>query len=298
MEEEIEKLLADYRLRGEAALVKEEKDYPSFKDLEKDYCALINEGNSIRVKILQNPDCCDKSTYMVLTNEVKGFVQGLRGKFKPLALVFLLTQRLYQFYKQKLEEAVNAGCDEEVINFNEQLYNLSKKYIYRKNIADLLYQKYKNFKQAIEIYKEIESSVDDKDYEYWKNYAELNAEYENFEKRDFCMTKYKIAKLKSDVKKVLDDKDYEKAINLYEELFSNTGDYSYKKEIANIYAVCYMDIKKAIKIYHSLEEQFGSDSMYWFQLSSLYEYNKNYYKEVLCIKKAIDIELSKPEVNE
>ncbi len=293
--ENIDKLLQDYSQKGEAALVKELKDYPSFADMEKEYCALINEGNLIRTQIIQNPDCCDDSTRMVLSNEVEGFIEGLRGKFRPLTLVFLLSKKLYNLYQTRLEEAKKNNDDNEYINLNEQLFNFSKKYVYHKNIADLLYQKYKNFKQAMELYKEIEPQAKENDVEFWNNYAELNAEYENFEKRDYCLRKKHIAQLKNDVKAELDKKNHKQAIKKYEELFKLTNDYSYQKEIANIYAVCFEDIKKAIKIYKSLEPQLKNDANYWFQLSSLYEYNNNYYREVLCIKKAIDIELKEPE---
>ena len=78
-------------------------------------------------------------------------------------------------------------------------------------------------------------------------------------------------------------------------MFKTTNDYSYQKDIANVYAIFFQDIKKAIKIYKSIEQNFENDANYWFQLSSLYEYNNNYYQEVLCIKKAIDIELKEPE---
>ena len=43
--ENIDKLLEEYRAKGEAALVKEIKDYPSFGDMERDYCNLINYLN-------------------------------------------------------------------------------------------------------------------------------------------------------------------------------------------------------------------------------------------------------------
>jgi len=293
--DDIDRLLKDYRQRGEASLKKEAGDYSSFKEMEADYCSLINEGNAIRKKILQTPDCCDVSTYRVLTNEVAGFTAGLRGKFKPLTMVFIFTQRLYDAYQKQLEEAEKSGNDEAIISLNEQLYNFTQKYIYRKNIADILYKKYKNFKQAMEIYEQIEPSVDDKDYEYWQNYAELNAEYEKYEKRDYCIHQAQLCKIKAEIKKNLDDKDYKAAIKKYENLFNITKDYTCKKEIANIYAVFFKDIKKAIKIYRSLEPELKSDAQYWYQLSSLYEYNENYYREVLCLKKAIDIELGEPE---
>ena len=34
---------------------------------------------------------------------------------------------------------------------------------------------------------------------------------------------------------------------------------------------------------------------YWYQFSDIYLHKKNYYKQVLCLQKAIDIELSEPE---
>lgn len=293
--ENIDNLLEEYRAKGEAALVKEIKDYPSFGDMERDYCNLINEGNSIRNLILQTPECCDDSTRTVLNNELEGFTEGLRGKFKTLTLVFLLSEKLYKIYKEKLEEAKNNNDDNEYININEQLFRFSKKYVYHKNIADLLYQKYKNFKQAMELYKEMEPVANEEDIEFWNNYAELNAEYDNSEKQKYCLTKKKIAQLKKDIKTELDNKEYKQAIKKYEELFKTTNDYSYKKDIANVYAIFFQDIKKAIKIYKSIEQNFENDANYWFQLSSLYEYNNNYYQEVLCIKKAIDIELKEPE---
>lgn len=295
MIENLDNLLEAYKDKGEKALKKEEKDYPSFKEFEAEYCSLINEGNSICSLILKNPDCCDRSTYLILSNTIEGFAQGLKGKFRPLSMVLLLSNKLYKAYKTLMDEAIQKGDDMEYINLNDQLFAFSKKYEYKKNIADILYQKYKNFKQAIEIYQEIEPLVGD-DIEFWNNYAELNAEYENYEKRDYCLQQKNISELKKELKKILDEKDYKKAIKINEELFKITNDYFYKKEIANIHAVCYEDVPKAIKMYKELEKVLGNDSNYWFQLSGLYNDRNNFYREVLCIQKAIDIELSEPEV--
>ena len=141
----------------------------------------------------------------------------------------------------------------------------------------------------------MESVANEEHIEFWNNYAELNAEYDNTEKQKYCLTKKKIAQLKKDIKTELDNKEYKHAIKKYEELFKTTNDYSYQKDMANVYAIFFQDIKKAIKIYKSIEQNFENDANYWFQLSSLYEYNNNYYQEVLCIKKAIVIELNEPE---
>ena len=50
----------------------------------------------------------------------------------------------------------------------------------------------------------MESVANEEDIEFWNNYAELNAEYDNTEKQKYCLTKKKIAQLKKDIKTELD----------------------------------------------------------------------------------------------
>lgn len=295
--EDIDNLLEQFKQKAQAALEKNVEDYPSFKDLEKEYFELINEGNSISKMILQHPEICDHSTYLILTKRVAyNFVDKIRGRYSALQLVPDITRKLFSLYKKRLEELKKEENYPDLINLNEQMYQFSKRYVYRKNIADILYQKYKNFKQAMEIYQEIEPE-NPKDPEYWNNYAELNEVYKNFEKRDFCLKQKEIHTLKKSVQKLIDEKDYDGAIKLDENLFALTQDYQYKLDIANIIAVCQLKPDKAIKMYKEFEPQKGSDKNYWYQLSDIYLQKKNYYKQVLCLQKAIDIELSEPEVN-
>jgi hypothetical protein len=44
------------------------KAYKNFGELETEYCALINEGNSIRKYIIENPNECDENSYKILTS--------------------------------------------------------------------------------------------------------------------------------------------------------------------------------------------------------------------------------------
>lgn len=293
--EQIDNLLEQFKQKAETALEKKVEDYTDFKEMEAEYCALINEGNSIRNLILQHPENCENSTYLILTKQVAyNAVDKIRGRYSALQLVPLLSKKLFDIYKQRLEELKKEEKYPELINLNEQMYQFSKNYIYRKNIADILYQKYKNFKQAMEIYKEIEPEKP-KEPEYWNNYAELNEEYEDFEKRDFCLKQKEIYELKTLVQKQIDDKDYDGAIKTDEKLFTLTEEYQYKLDIANIIGVCKENYGKAIKIYKEYEPKKGQDKNYWYQLSDLYMYKKNYYKQVLSIQKAINIELSEPD---
>ena len=293
--EDIDNKLEQFREKAETTIKKNLEDYPDFKTMELEYCSLINEGNSIRSLVLQNPELCDNSTYLILTKQVAyNRVGKIRGRFAALQLVPLLSKKLFENYKSQLEVLQKEENYPELINLNEQMYRFSNKYIYRKNIADILYQKYKNFKQAMEIYNEIEPQ-EPEDAEYWKNYAELNEEYENFEKRDECLKKSQVYGLNSGIQKLLDDEKFDEAIKVDEQLFDLTGDYRYKLAIANIIGICKNDLNKAVKIYKENESNSGNDKNYWYQLSDLYKRKKNYYRQVLSLQKAIDIELSEPE---
>jgi len=293
--EEIDKLLEQFKQKADSALEKNVEDYQDFKAMEVEYCSLINEGNSIRNMILQHPEGCENSTYLILTKQVAyNAVDKIRGKYSALQLVPDLIKKLFDIYKQRLEEFKKEEKYPEIINLNEQMYIFSQKYIYRKNIADILYQKYKNYKQAMEIYQEIELQKPEEP-EYWNNYAELNEEYGNSEKRDYCLTQKEICELKKTVQKQLDDEDYDGAIKTDEKLFNLTQDYKYKLDIANIIGVCKLDLSKAIKMYKEYEPQKGNDKNYWYQLSDLYMKKENWYRQVLSIQKAIDIELSEPD---
>lgn len=293
--EEIDNILEQFKQKAETVLDKKKEDYPDFKTMELEYCGLINEGNSIRNMVLQNPESCDNSTYLILTKQVAyNRVDKIRGRFAALQFVPMLSKKLFECYKEQLDVLKKEENYPELINLNEQMYRFSKKYTYRKNIADILYQKYKNFKQAMEIYQEIEPQ-DPEDAEYWKNYAELNEEYENFEKRDYCLKKSQVNELNSGIQKLLDDEKFDEAIKVDEKLFDLTGDYRYKLAIANIIGICKNDLNKAIKIYKEYESKRGDDKNYWYQLSELYKKKQNYYRQVLSLQKAIDIELSEPE---
>lgn len=293
--EDIDNLLEQFKQKAEAALEKKVEDYPSFKDLEKEYFDLINEGNLISKKILENPENCDNSTYLILTRRVAyNFVDKIRGRYSALQLVPDITKKLFSIYRERMKKLTEEENYPELIRLNEQMYQFSKRYFYRKNIADILYQKYQNFKQAMEIYQEIEPEKP-KDPEYWSNYAELCQEYDELEKRDYCLKQKEIFELKKSVQKLIDDKDYDDAIKLDERLFDLTEDYQYKLDIANIIAVCKLQPDKAIKMYKEYQPKKGDDKNYWYQLSDIYLQKKNYYKQVLCLQKAINIELSEPE---
>ena len=282
--------LANYKNKAEELLASDLSSFKSLYDIEVVYFKVINEGTSIRSYILEHPECCDKQSYLVLNNNINEPTY-LKDKFKSLSLNIYLSQKLFEFYQEYVKLYKENGDDSKLISMYERLFNLTKNTLYKKMIADLLYQKYKNYKQALEIYASIEGTRDT-DVSYGQNYSEILKEYGNSDKMTICNEKAYILSSKEKVDRMLADIMYIEDIKVYEDLFKHTHDYNYKKDIANIYAVCLFKFKKAVRIYKSIEKYLGNDSNYWFQLSEVYECNKDFYNEVLCIQKALSIELN------
>lgn len=97
------------------------------------------------------------------------------------------------------------------------------------------------------------------------------------------------------VPKLLQDKKYQEAINIYEQMFKFSGNYWYKKEVANIYYQIFGEVKKALEIYESIEPFLANTADYWWQFSEIQAANNNVFRQVLCIQKAINIELASME---
>lgn len=172
-------------------------DFGNFHELETAYCNLINEGNSIRTFIKNNPELCDENSLKVLTNQSQD-INLLDDKFKPLLNIIYLTRTLFDKYGEH-------------------------------------------------------------------------------------------------VKTLIADKEYEEAINIYEQMFKFSGDWWYKKEIANIHYQIFDNIPKAMEIYGQVLPHMSGNADFWWQLSELHEKSNNFFKQVLCMQKAINIELKAME---
>ena len=97
------------------------------------------------------------------------------------------------------------------------------------------------------------------------------------------------------VQQLIQKKDFKEAINIYEQMFKLSGNYLYKKEIANIHYQIFNDSNTALKIYEEIEPFLKNLVEYWWQFSEIQAANKNIFRQVLCIQKAIDMELSSLE---
>lgn len=107
------------------------------------------------------------------------------------------------------------------------------------------------------------------------------------ELRNTLMQKYEI-----EVKKLVAQKDYDYAIRIYRNMFFFTGNYNYKKEIANLYLKSNWNFTSCFSIYKECEPHLGCYSYFWLEFSEVYKLMEDYFHQVECLQKAIKIELN------
>ena len=284
--ENFEERLKEYEQKCEQL---EHKEFEDFGHLERTYCDLINEGGMLRQYLIQNPELCDKKSLLVLTNKVTDLTH-LNSKYKSLVKIIEMTVKLLEKYSVYVKELLNDKKFEEAINIYSQMYTFTKNPIYKKNIIEIYYKNLNDIDIAMEICESIKPILL-KDQGICYLYAEMFKDKGDNENSEFYFKKAKELSILAQIKPVLDEKNYDKAIELYNKLFNLTNNYSYKKEIANIYAVCLSNVNKALNIYKDLEPNLKNEPTYWWQISELYGYNENKFKEVQCIQKALKLEL-------
>lgn len=92
------------------------------------------------------------------------------------------------------------------------------------------------------------------------------------------------------VKQLIADKNYEQALNIYDQMFKFSGNYWYKKEIANILYVFFEKTDDALEIYKEIAPYMQNDYKYFWGLAELYSIKKEYFKSVSYMKKAMLME--------
>lgn len=273
----------------------ETQEFESFEHLEVVYCDLINEGGALRKYLLENPEICDKKTYLVLTNQA--LPSYINEKYKSLTNVLKLTLELIQKYDEQTKILIDEHKFEEAINIFNQMYNLTKNPVFLYKTIEIHFEKLNDVEKAYELCNSLEHLLkynplfhriyaqiltlksDEQNAKYHKEYAEeleLIKQAKNFAK----------------------NKQINEAINTYEKLFELTKNYNYKIEIANIHAVMNSDIDKAISIYKKYKNELNNNANYWWQLSELFEEKDNLYKQVLCIQKAARLETQEMDARE
>ena len=271
------------------------QEFENFGYLEKTYCDLINEGNQLRQYIVQNPEICDKNSLLVLTNQVPN-ISLLDEKFKSLLNIIQLTVTLLQKYGEYVQTLLENENFEEAINIYENMYKFTRNPIYKKNIIEIYTQNLNNYDKALEVCESIMPIILSNP-SYCRLCAKIYSYKSDVTNTSFYNKKADELDMLIQANDFINKEDYLEAINIYDNLFTITGNYNYQKEIANIHAGYLNNLDKAITLYKDLEKNLQEDAQYWWQFSELYENKKNHYKQVLCIQKAIKLELKNKEAS-
>lgn len=88
-----------------------------------------------------------------------------------------------------------------------------------------------------------------------------------------------------------DSGNYDGAIAIYEQMFRFSGNYFYYIDIANIYNNKLNDKEKCFQLYKELEKYLSNYEHYWWRYAILYENREDYFNALLCMQKAIKLEL-------
>ncbi len=92
------------------------------------------------------------------------------------------------------------------------------------------------------------------------------------------------------VERLKNEHKYVEAINVYQQMFNLSQDYKYKQHIANIKFKIFNNIEESSSIYKSIEKYLYENKDFWWQFSYIYKAKFDIYNQVLCIKKALDLE--------
>ena len=176
------------------------------------------------------------------------------------------------------------------------MYKFTRNPIYKKNIIEIYTQNLSNYDKALEVCESIMPIILS-DPSYCRLCAKVYSYKSDVTNTSFYNKKADELNMLIQANDFISKEDYLEAINIYDNLFTITGNYNYQKEIANIHAGYLNNLDKAITLYKDLEKNLQEDAKYWWQFSELYENKNNHYKQVLCIQKAIKLELKNKEVS-
>lgn len=89
------------------------------------------------------------------------------------------------------------------------------------------------------------------------------------------------------------NKKFNQAIRIYEQMFAFTGNYFYKKEIANIHLMVFHNPQKCLEMYKEIEPHLSDKPYFWWEHSEVYKLLGDYFNQVLCMQKAVNLEMEK-----
>lgn len=94
-------------------------------------------------------------------------------------------------------------------------------------------------------------------------------------------------------------KNFDEVVKIYEDLFTLTGDYHFKINIANIHYKIYKDLETATKMYEEYCKYLESEPNFWWQYHEIRMAHEDFYNATYCVYRALDnVELDEEEDND
>ena len=102
------------------------------------------------------------------------------------------------------------------------------------------------------------------------------------------------------VPKFIDEEKYQNAVNMLHQMFNMTYNFKYKVQLAQVYQRYIGDPQKSLEYYKETLQYCKNDPVFLWGIAAAYEECKMYKKALLCMKRAIKIELGEidPEKEE
>jgi hypothetical protein len=104
-----------------------------------------------------------------------------------------------------------------------------------------------------------------------------------------------VKKYKERTVELKEEQKFEDLVNVYEQLFKLTYDAHFKIKSANILFKIFNNVDESFKRYVDSLEALGSEADFWWQFSDIYKAQNDIFNQVLCYKKALDIEIKNKE---
>lgn len=94
--------------------------------------------------------------------------------------------------------------------------------------------------------------------------------------------------LKTKCEEEIAAKNFEEVIKIYTDLFTLTGDYYFKINVANIYYKVFNDLETATKMYEEYSKYLENDTYFWWQYHEIRMAHQDFYNATYCVYKALE----------
>jgi tetratricopeptide (TPR) repeat protein len=106
-----------------------------------------------------------------------------------------------------------------------------------------------------------------------------------------------ITNYKKLIPQLMQDREYEQVISVYERMFNFTHDYEYCIFLADVYLKGLTNPQKSLEIYKKIEPYVSNNLNFLWGISDVYFILRDYYHQCIYLQKAIELQLKNGEEN-